>query len=116
MSAVIETPLTDGVVLPPLQADTAVFGNPDAGSKGVVVSALETPKPIPDAEVGVPERLTVTVSAVSVPVALPYHSMCVVSWVPVHDTKDCRAVPCHVTPLRVSVIEETVIEAPEMDV
>jgi hypothetical protein len=75
VSAIVETVETVGAVLPPLQAATAVLGNPAAESNGVVVSALDTPNAIPDADVGVPDRLTVITSAAMVPVVLPYHSV-----------------------------------------
>ena len=75
MSAAVVTPDTVGEEFALLQELTAVAGSPAAGSKGVVVSAPETPNEIPEAAVGVVDRLIVIVSAVSVVAAFPYHSV-----------------------------------------
>ncbi len=77
VSPIVDTPGTEGVAAVPLQALTAVDGSPDAGSKGVVVSAPETPKAMPEAEVGVADRVTVIVSDERAVAAIPYHSMLV---------------------------------------
>jgi len=74
VSAAVDTPGRVGVELPLLQELTAVTGSPAMGSKGVVVSAPFTPKDIPEAEVGVVDRLIVIVSRVNVLLVMPYHS------------------------------------------
>lgn len=74
VSAAVVTPDTVGEEFELLQELTAVAGSPAAGSNGVVLSAPLTPKDIPEADVGVVDRLIVMVSAVSAVAAFPYHS------------------------------------------
>ncbi len=74
VSASVETDPTDGLDAVALHA-LAAAGKPVAGSNGVVVSAPDTPKEIPEAEIGVVERVTVIVSDVTIVAAIPYHSV-----------------------------------------
>ncbi len=74
MSASVEIPPTVGAEAVVVH-EFAAFGRLAAGSNGVVVSAPETPKEIPEAESGVVERCTVIVSEVTVEAAIPYHSV-----------------------------------------
>ena len=70
---------------------------------------------IPFAAVGVPLRWTVIVSAVVIAeVVVPYHSTRVFSSVPVHAINVSLADVCQVTLPDVSVIELTVMLAPEL--
>jgi len=75
--AAVETPETVGAAAVAVQVLTPVFGRPAAGSNGVVVSAPDIPNSIPEAAVGVADRVTVTVSAVIAVAAVPYHSVLV---------------------------------------
>jgi hypothetical protein len=74
VSASVETAPTDGLEDVALHA-FAPFGSVAKGSNGVVVSAPDTPKEIPEADIGVVESWTVIVSDVTAEGAIPYHSM-----------------------------------------
>jgi hypothetical protein len=113
VSAAVETPVTVGAAAVAVQVLRAVAGSPAAGSNGVVVSAPDTPKAMPEAAVGVPERWTVTVSLVRVVAAVPYHSIIVDCWVPEHEVRVLRADPCQVMLPAESDMDETVTVAPE---
>jgi len=81
---VVETPETVGAAAVPEHADMAFFGTLALVSKGETVFAPVTANSSPEAEVGVPLRLTVITSLVIEVDAIPYHSVCVVSRVVVH--------------------------------
>jgi hypothetical protein len=75
VSATVFSPETVGMEFVPVQPLAALVGGPAAGSKGDVVSTPDTPNAIPEAAVGAPDRVTVTVSADIADVVVPYHSM-----------------------------------------
>ena len=114
MSALVETEDTVGTDVVKVQELTPDFGRPAAGSKGVVVSAPETPNTIPEAAVGVAPRFTVIVSGPTVEAAIPYHSTCVVSWAPEQETKEPLAEPCHAILPWESEIDDTVTDVPDL--
>jgi len=94
-------------------------GRPEALSQGVKVEVGSTaPAQVvtsPEAEVGVPLRLTVTVTADSVPLATPAHSVTVISLVPVQPLVALdRADPSKVIPVALRLV--TVIEVPDRKV
>jgi len=94
LSAAVVTLEMEGIV-DPLQALIPDGGGVVDGSKGETVSAPETPKAIPEAEVGAAPNVTVMVSVVTADEAIPYHSYLVVSWAPEHVEGVVRAEPCH---------------------
>jgi hypothetical protein len=79
LSATVETDETVGAAPAAVHVLTAVFGSPEAGSNGVVVSAPETPNAIAEAAVGAEESATVITSEDTAVAATPYHSMWVAS-------------------------------------
>jgi hypothetical protein len=79
VSEVVATPVIVGVDAVPVQELIPVLGGVELGSKGVTVSAPETPKAIPEADVGVEPRVTAIESPVTAVAATPYHSVFVVS-------------------------------------
>jgi hypothetical protein len=105
--------------LPLHEAALAEAGRPEALSQGVKVEAGSTaPAQVvtsPEAEVGVPLRLTVTVTEDNVPLATPAHSVTVTSLVPEQPLVELdRADASKVIPVALRLV--TVIEEPDRKV
>jgi hypothetical protein len=110
---VVEIPDTDGAAAMDVHVERELFGTFAFGSNGEPVFAPATANSSPDAIVGVPLRLIVITSVVMAVDAIPYHSVWVVSWRPLHAVKVALGDPCHDTKPSESLIEDTVIDDDE---